>query len=543
MAERHEDRVGQTNRPEPPLGQLTVRDVLREDAVLAGQPEILVGDDALTVPVRWVHASDSADVARLLVGGELILTTASAWPTEPEALEAFIEGLVEARTAGVVIELGTHYRYVPSIVQRTARRLGLALVALHREIKFVTVTEAVHRRVISAHTAALRSRDEVRERFTALALRGSPADFVVQQLATTLNCGIVLENLAHEVIVADGPLGDEQKLFTDWEPRSRALHRAAGQSEEVAVDDGWLIVPVEARGHRWGHIVALPGPGHRAGRYNVVQQAAVALAIGRLVDAERDEWAAIGRRRLLDGLLTGRFSGLGGVGARLSAAGMPVDGRLIGLVVSGVPVNDERADTAARALGGRALTGSAPRGVAQPAATILVGLKAGAELGDDRALAFVRAITDAPDRALVSVGRLTEGVDGAMQSLQEAIDLAHSARLTGIGPQIRRSEQRPLMRLVTSLRDDHRLLEHGERMLAPLIDYDLTRQGDLLDVLEAMLQHPSNRTAAATASHLSRSVFYQRITLIEELLGVNLDDGEIQTALHIALLVRRRARR
>ena len=81
MAERHEDRVGQTNRPEPPLGQLTVRDVLREDAVLAGQPEILVGDDALTVPVRWVHVSDSADVARLLVGGELILTTASAWPT------------------------------------------------------------------------------------------------------------------------------------------------------------------------------------------------------------------------------------------------------------------------------------------------------------------------------------------------------------------------------------------------------------------------------------------------------------------------------
>ena len=51
-----------------------------------------------------------------------------------------------------------------------------------------------------------------------------------------------------------------------------------------------------------------------------------------------------------------------------------------------------------------------------------------------------------------------------------------------------------------------------------------------------MLAHPGNRTAAASASHLSRSVFYQRIALIEDLLGVDLDDGETQTALHLALL-------
>ena len=80
-------------------------------------------------------------------------------------------------------------------------------------------------------------------------------------------------------------------------------------------------------------------------------------------------------------------------------------------------------------------------------------------------------------------------------------------------------------------------------MLAPLIEYDLARGGDLLDVLAAMLAHPGNRTAAASASHLSRSVFYQRIALIQELLGADLDDGEMLTALHLALLVRRSAAR
>ncbi|HVL63410.1 MAG TPA: helix-turn-helix domain-containing protein [Microbacterium sp.] len=99
------------------------------------------------------------------------------------------------------------------------------------------------------------------------------------------------------------------------------------------------------------------------------------------------------------------------------------------------------------------------------------------------------------------------------------------------------------MRLVTSMRDDHRLLRHSEVMLAPLIEHDLARGGDLLDVLGAMLAHPANRTAAALASHLSRSVFYQRLGLIGDLLGVDLDDGETLTALHLALLVRRSAGR
>ena len=96
-----------------------------------------------------------------------------------------------------------HYRYVPAVVEAAAREHGLALVALHREVKFVTLTEAVHSRIISEQTAALRARDEVRERFTALSLRGSPADFIVHQLAQTLGAAVVLENLAHEVVASE----------------------------------------------------------------------------------------------------------------------------------------------------------------------------------------------------------------------------------------------------------------------------------------------------------------------------------------------------
>ncbi|WP_348788216.1 helix-turn-helix domain-containing protein [Leifsonia sp. NPDC080035] len=49
---------------------------------------------------------------------------------------------------------------------------------------------------------------------------------------------------------------------------------------------------------------------------------------------------------------------------------------------------------------------------------------------------------------------------------------------------------------------------------------------------------PGRCRARTAASHLSRSVFYQRIALIEELLGFDLDDGETIGALHAAVLAR-----
>ncbi|TQJ29813.1 PucR family transcriptional regulator [Microbacterium sp. SLBN-146] len=552
--ERREDVVTQTDRPTPLSARETlpsVRDVLALEAFAEGVPEVLVGDGVLDGRVRWLHVSDSAGVARLLDGGEMLLTTGSAWPDDADERRRFAHELADVGVVGVVLELGTHFTEPPPELVDVARDRGFALAVLHREVKFVGLTQAVHGRIISDQNDALRARDEVRERFTALALRGSPADFVVHQLAQTLGAPVILENRAHEVIAAEVPLALEEELFSEWELRSRSAHRRAAQRQErggAPAADEWLVVPVEARGIRWGHLVVLPGPPHPAGRTAVLEQAAIALAVGRLADGDTDEWGRISRRRLVDGLVAGRFAGIGGAAARLEAGGLPLSGtQLFGIVASGAVVSPEAADAAARGLRGRALAGSAPDGVVQPATTLLLSLPAHVDFSDEAVLAFAGALVDTAeerDRLVVSIGRRADGVEAALVSLREAVDLARGRRRKpGRGPALRRAEDRPLVQLVTALRGDHRVIEHGERMLAPLIEHDLVRGGDLLDVLEAMLAHPGNRTAAAAASHLSRSVFYQRIALIEELLGADLDDGEMQTALHIALLVRRSAGR
>lgn len=528
---RHDVALLRTIRPEGAEADAlpTVAETLAHPAFEAGDPEVVAGETSLGRKVRWVHASDSADVARLLEGGELLLSTGSGWPRRDAALTEFVDSLVEAGLTALVLELGPDWSEAPVAVRAAAQRHGLPLVVLRREVRFVTLTEAIHRQILGSQMGALRAIQEVRERFTALALRGSPADFVVAQLARTLGAPVVLENLAHEVLAAEVPTGSESEVFADWQVRSRQAHFASDPGE-----DDWLVVPVDARGTRWGSLVALPGPSHLAGRRAVLEQGAIALAVGRLAAGGAEEWAALARRRLLQGLIEGRFANTRDAQAQLEASGLPIRGRvLFGIALTGRPVLSSDVEAAIGTIGGKArawIRGTAEGTVA------LVSMPPGRDIDEAEAADILKYLGDHP-RLTLTIGRDAYTIDDALTSVRDAIEHARAR-----GDRVRWAVERPLVHLVNSLRDDHRLLDHAERMLAPLIDYDDRHEGDLLDVLEAMVAHPGNRTEAARASHLSRSVFYQRLTLISSLLELDLDEGDTLTALHIALLTYRGAR-
>ena len=51
-----------------------------------------------------------------------------------------------------------------------------------------------------------------------------------------------------------------------------------------------------------------------------------------------------------------------------------------------------------------------------------------------------------------------------------------------------------------------------------------------------MVEHAGHKSAAASALNISRQVLYDRIAKIERILGASLDDAELRTSLHVALL-------
>lgn len=507
--------------PEAVSALPTVAEVLGDPVVQAGVPEVVAG--SLDARVRWVHVSDSPRVAALLDGGELLLSTGAGWPGEAAELEGLAVSLADAGIAGVVLELGTRFAVAPPAFAAACRRLDLAFVCLDREVKFVALTEAVHRRIIAGQLDALQQRQRLHELFTALGLQGAPVDVVVRETARALCAAVVLENLAHEVVAVASPVADEAEVLDGWALRARRLEDGAGEA-----DAGWDRVPVEARGTRWGALIAAPGPAHAVGRTTVLEQAATTLALSRLADGE-DAWEPRSRRLLVEALVGHDYARPGDMAARLEAGGFPTEGRMLhALVVAGA---ESVAEVMAELSGeGAALVGAVVGGEG----VVLASLPSGAALDEDSLRRAAGAVRSAGRAGGVAVGAASDSFTGLLASLPAVRALAPRVPAGAV----RRVDDRPLARLVSAMGSDHRLQEHSERMLAPLIRHDQERGGDLSSVLGALLAHPGNRSAAAAACHLSRSVFYQRLTLIGDLLDADLDDGETLAALHLALAAR-----
>lgn len=581
-----------TEVPEPqPLP--TVTEVLAFSQVQAGAPELAAGGPGLYRPVRWAHVAADIGIAKSVDGGELVLMTATAWPSDPRKQAVFTDELIAAGISAIALELGRGLNSAPAEMIRSCDTHDVPLIVLHREVRFVQITQRVHQRILAAQTEALQAREEVHKMLTELGLNRSPVDYVVEQLAATLGCPVVLEDSAHRVVAVATRGEDPATALEYWS--------VAG---EPTVPAASARVPVEARGSRWGFLTALPGPPHPAGRRTVLELGAFALALGRLADTSEDPWLQLSSKRVFEALLSGRYRNDTELEAQLAAAGLPIRDRVIltatlrGTGSFGAHESLEHAtlETALRravAPEGRVLVteDTDSRTASGPPSNpdFVPGAKVSAESSSAPAANAAHFETGSALLALISFpegdarlgnalgqrtpelaariarelemlvpdttpaawrGHLALGVPGKrlrqlVASLEQLRSIGRLSATAEVGRvSVQQAEQQPLAHLVRSLSGAPELQQFAADMLGPILEHDRGsgpgHTGDLVQVLAAYTAHPTNRSLAAQRARLSRSVFYQRIELIEQLLGVDLADGETIAALTVALLARPR---
>ncbi|MEV0879039.1 PucR family transcriptional regulator [Micromonospora echinofusca] len=338
----------------------TVREVLALGPVRHGAPRLVAGDAGLDRPVRWVHVTEVPDIAPLLSGGELVLTTGIGLPADDAGLRAFIGDLADVGVSGLVVELGRRYASaVPRVMAAAAQRRGLPLVELRRATPFVRITEAVHALIVDAQLTELRATEEIHQRFTELSVEGADPGEVVRQAADLSGCPVVLENLSRQVLAYD-PAGESAELLLDcWEQHSRRI-RPAGRTA-YDTDNGWLVTTVGARGQDWGRLLLRwPGegdlaadrrgfePGEEGGapvgvaapptapptRLTIlIERAASTLALGRLIRRDAEGLERQIHRTLLTALLDHSLP-VDEVSLRARALGVVLERRhLVGVMV------------------------------------------------------------------------------------------------------------------------------------------------------------------------------------------------------------------
>lgn len=526
----------------------TVEEVLALDVVQKGHPRWVAGRKSRHNRVRWVHVSELVDIAHLLRGGELVLTTGVALPDDPPALIKYVTELAETGIAGLVVELGRHYRgSLPSCMAQTAERRRLPLIALEREVAFVRVTEVVHGRIIDEQLEELRRSEELHGAFTELALKGATPPDVLHQVAKLSGLPVVLENLNHQAIEIDAAGSSAAEILSEWESRSRS----ALTNERVSYnpDNGILVSRVEVWGEDWARLALIcsdpPTPWH----YMLVERATTTLALGRLVERDRAVELRQGQRTLLAAILDHSRSEPELI-ARAEGLGVPmVKRQLVGLSV--LPRNDPRRNgkimANVRPLADELTSISQEIGV-----PMLVGVL---DNGDLRALCSLppgesvdRTLTavaeplrsSAPFPVVIGAGSTGWSVAEGRRSLVESGHVAEVALRMPERP-YHRLDSLGIHGLLHVLRDDSRLQSFIERELAPLLNRPAPQRRRLLETLDAYLTSGGNKQTAARKAHVSRSVLYERLIAIESLLGVDLSDPVQTTSLHVAFLAWREA--
>ncbi|MEO8328662.1 MAG: PucR family transcriptional regulator ligand-binding domain-containing protein, partial [Candidatus Nanopelagicales bacterium] len=223
----------------------TVAEVLELPAVRQGRPRVAAGAGALGRTVRWTHVAELPDIAHLLSGGELLLSTGVALPDHDRALAQFVAELAEVDVAGIVIELGRRFTHaLPEPLVRAAEQHNVCLIELRRETPFVRITESVHALIVDAQLAELRISEQVHQTFTELSIEGAEPGEVIRQTARMAGAAVVLENLSHQVLAFDAAGSEAADLLDRWEARSRSVVTTARTENDP--NTGWLVTTVGA---------------------------------------------------------------------------------------------------------------------------------------------------------------------------------------------------------------------------------------------------------------------------------------------------------
>src|SRR5215475_1261889 len=555
----------------------SVREVLALDSVRYGAPRVVAGADAVDRPVRWVHVAEVPDIATLLRGGELVLTTGIGLPTDDDGLREFIDGLADVGAAGLVVELGRRYAgSVPRVMAAAADKRELPLVELRKATPFVRITEAVHALIVDAQVAELRATEEIHERFTELSVEGADAAEVVAQTAALAGAPVVLENLSRQVLAYDAA-GERPELLIDgWEAHSRRIRVDSRTGYDV--DAGWLVTMVGARGQDWGRLLLRyaerPGVAVPPMRLTILlERAASTLALGRLIRRDAEGLERQIHRTLLTALLD-HTRPVDEVALRARALGVPLDRRrLVGVVIRHrhddvdsnaagqagvVPDNvQERLRDTAESVS-EALRAAGLDGLTSPIDDLTVGVLLALRRTDDdeTALAtFAKALrrphgnrdvggdgTDVDDSfdgrpLIIAAGSVVDSLREARRSLMEARQIGYAARHDRRDVSVFRLPHVGLAGLLHLLRDEPRVQTFVERELGPLLAYDAKHPKEqMLRTLRVYLDSGRNKSAAAAEAHLSRPAFYERLARIGRILDVDLDAVEPCLSLHVALL-------
>jgi purine catabolism regulator len=485
-------------------------DVLDLPSFRAAQARVLCGD-VESAMVRWVHSSEVYEMGSLLAGGEVLLTSGlGLHGRSAEQLAAYVDLVADAGGVGIAMELGRSFFEMPAAMVDAARRRGVVLIEFTTVVPFERMVEDFHDLLVSRKLGAARYGEPLWRDFLAVVVAGEGVRALLDAISRAAGCVVELHN-------PDGRLVERSRISS-----------VASETEQVAAEVRTGAGPA-------GTLVLRGRPTRR--RTAVAERGAVALSLELARHPGAGQRPSLAQALVSD-LAGGALSSGGDVARRLSELGW---NRSPGQPVVAIAVDADRRTTLADLVPRiEEVVGAA---VGRPALAGVVG-------GD------VVVLAPGVAHPLQLRGRLEEtvaglgsgaGPDALVGAAPPVDDLADLADAVAQARGVLRSARRVGIRSGALLARDlgvQRLLGGADttvvggfvaEQIGALIEEDRTRSADLVRTLDAFLACRLSKATTARQLGIRRQSLYARLTRIESVLGVSLDDPTHVAGLSLAL--------
>jgi purine catabolism regulator len=530
---------------------LTVAELTRDLDV-----RLLVGEQGLDAPVRWVHISELEDPTPWMSGGELLLTTGLQLDT-PKRQRAFVARLADHQLAGIGFGTGFTHPSVPKALLTAARERELPLFEVPYEVPFIAITERAFSRLVNEQYAVLRRAISAHERLERIVLSERGLEAVVAALSSLIGGTVVVfdaragllverafrqeldassrDSLAHEL--RQRTLGGERQRFAPAAPelagRTLALPVGADGSREDGTEVNGASSP-----QAW--LVAVKDEGGFSELDRLTLHQAVTIVALELL---RHRVAEDTERRLAGDVLAAIVSGdLAGpeLARRLEPFGLA---ERVGAIVLAPPRPGGAAlATAEVALLG-ALRAEAADGLAAHADGLVCALVPGLDEEElfalaERIAAHAEQTLEAPLR--MGVGRAVPSANGrhAFHEARCALEARALANGDGDGAAattIATYRELGTFQLLLSLQDDDALRLFCDSVLSPIEQGEGEYGGELMRSLEAFIEENGQWERAAKRLYCHRHTLRYRMRRVEELTGRSLGSARDRIEFWLAL--------
>ena len=228
---------------------LLVRDVLKRKHFESAK--LIAGQQGLNRQVLWTHILEIKDFDTLINGGELILTTGVGLQLERETQIAYLQNLIRNGAAGLCIEIGDYFNYVPVELVTMANAHDFPIIIFEEVVRFIDITQDLHTYIINQHQLALTQLDTLSKTFMELSLMPNGILKILQVLHQDTDALFLF--VSEDTKSFYYPI-EAKKYLQFMEDHCQQLELQE-PIQQLSIDkDHFVIIPVNGLGQVWGYL-------------------------------------------------------------------------------------------------------------------------------------------------------------------------------------------------------------------------------------------------------------------------------------------------